>query len=164
MNLDELGALLERATPGPWSFEAKLARGPARYVDPHDMGGFVDASGNIVCDFGNAERYYPKQGTPPNADDAALIVWLRNNAADLLALAEAGMGAGWRPIEEATHSEDGVLVCDASKPHPAVGVARLIDGTWRGFDHSFGVECIYPTPSHFMPLPSPPATKEQGDG
>lgn len=63
---------------------------------------------------------------------------------------------GWRDIATAPDREDGVLVCDANKPDPAVGSARFIDGRWRGYDHGFGVECIYPTPTHWRPLPAPP--------
>ena len=66
--------------------------------------------------------------------------------------------SAWQPIETAIDSEDGVLVCDAAKPRPAVGVARYLDGVWRGFDHGYGVECIYPTPTHWMPLPAPPVS------
>lgn len=62
----------------------------------------------------------------------------------------------WQPIETAVHSEEGILVCDASKPEPAVGVARYLEGRWVGYDHAFGVECLYPTPTHWMPLPAPP--------
>lgn len=166
-NLDELRALLERATPGPWSFEAKLARGPARYVAPHDMGGFVDASGNIVCDFGNAEQYYPVQGTPPSADDAALIVWLRNNAAALLTLAEAGLGAGWRPIEEAPRDGTPILVARAGEDeieitewcsmpvwhfeHVEGDLYRKVQDEPREFWNGNGHRA-----THFMPLPAPP--------
>lgn len=67
---------------------------------------------------------------------------------------------GWQPIETAPDYEDGILVCDASKPYPAVGVARFIAGRWRGFDHGMGVECFYPTPTHWRPLPAPPAPGE----
>jgi hypothetical protein len=64
----------------------------------------------------------------------------------------------WQPIETALDCEDGVLVCDADKPNPAVGVARFIDGRWRGFDHGMGVECMWPTPTHWQPLPEPPVS------
>lgn len=63
---------------------------------------------------------------------------------------------GWRAMDSAPYGEDGILVCDATKPHPAVGVARFMDGAWRGYDLAFGVECIYPTPTHWMPLPPAP--------
>lgn len=62
----------------------------------------------------------------------------------------------WKPIETAPDREDGILVVDATKPNPAVGVARLIEGKWRGYDHSYGVECLWPSPTHWMPLPEAP--------
>lgn len=62
----------------------------------------------------------------------------------------------WQPIATALDNEDGILVCDARRPNPAVGTARLIDGQWCGFDHSYGIECIYPSPTHWMPLPAAP--------
>jgi hypothetical protein len=65
----------------------------------------------------------------------------------------------WQPIhsfEDSPDFEDGVLICDSSKPYPVVGTARLIDGKWSGFNHSYGVECFWPSPTHWMPLPAPP--------
>ena len=65
----------------------------------------------------------------------------------------------WQPIETAPDCEEGILICDASKPNPAVGVARYIDGKWMGasLEYGFVNEALWPTPSHWMPLPTPPA-------
>lgn len=71
--------------------------------------------------------------------------------------------AGWRDIASALDCEEGVIVCDASKPNPAVGVARLLDGRWRGYNHEYGFECFYPTPTHWQPLPPPPAPAGERD-
>lgn len=71
---------------------------------------------------------------------------------------------GWQPIETAPDLEDGVLVVDANKPHPAVGVARFIDGRWRGYNHALGIECYYPTPTHWMRPPAAPRQCEQMEG
>jgi hypothetical protein len=74
-DLAELRALLERATPGPWE------KGP-------DAG--LWAGGEPLADL---DIYDPAPFSPQQCHaNADLIVWLRNNAASLLALAEAGMG------------------------------------------------------------------------
>lgn len=65
----------------------------------------------------------------------------------------------WQPIDtfnDGPEYEDGVIITDASRPFPAVGVARIIGGEWIGYDHEMGVECVYPSPTHWMPLPEPP--------
>ena len=69
----------------------------------------------------------------------------------------------WKPIESAPDCEGGVLICDASKPNPAVGVARYLDGRWLGANLEWGFvsDAIWPTPTHWMPLPPPPTP---GDG
>lgn len=60
---DEWRRLAEAATPGPWVWDAG---------EGHDMPilrGPVDR----VCDFGDDTQYYPTEGTPPSAADAAYI-------------------------------------------------------------------------------------------
>jgi hypothetical protein len=56
-------------SPRPWSF-----REPGKWPENADAGAFVDAGGKDVCWFGNAEQYYPTEGTPPSDDDIALIL------------------------------------------------------------------------------------------
>lgn len=71
---------------------------------------------------------------------------------------DIAVARGWQPIETAPDNEDGVLICDADKPDPAIGVARFMDGKWRGANLEWGFvgEAIWPTPTHWMPLPKPP--------
>lgn len=38
-----------------------------------DLGGFKDALGNWVCEFGDSTCYYPTEGTPPSDANARLI-------------------------------------------------------------------------------------------
>lgn len=77
------------------------------------------------------------------------------------ALASVSPDSGWRDIATAPDCQDGVLICDTTKPNPAVGVARLMDGEWRGANLEWGFvgECIWPTPTHWQPLPTPPVTE-----
>lgn len=66
-------------------------------------------------------------------------------------------GGGWRTdFENAPDCEEGILIVDATKISPAVGTARFIDGEWCGYDHGHGVECLWPSPTHWMPLPAAP--------
>lgn len=66
-------------------------------------------------------------------------------------------GGVWRTdFENAPDCEDGILIVDATKISPAVGTARFIDGEWCGYDHGHGVECLWPSPTHWMPLPAAP--------
>ena len=66
-------------------------------------------------------------------------------------------GGGWRTdFENAPDCEEGILIVDASKISPAVGTARFVEGEWRGYDHGYGVECLWPSPTHWMPLPAAP--------
>lgn len=54
-------------SPHPWRWECEETRGT-------DMGAILDATGKHVCEFGNAEQYYPTEGSPPNNADLALIL------------------------------------------------------------------------------------------
>ena len=61
-----------KGTPGPWYFVP--AGGHLEFGDDGaDMGRFVGASGEIICDFGDCTQYYPSQGTPPSEANARLI-------------------------------------------------------------------------------------------
>lgn len=85
---------------------------------------------------------------------------LRSNWTHMLAAAPASPlpGGVWRTdFENAPDCEEGILIVDATKISPAVGTARFIDGEWCGYDHGHGVECLWPSPTHWMPLPSPPS-------
>lgn len=64
---------------------------------------------------------------------------------------------GWRTdFENAPDCEEGILIVDATKISPAVGTARFVEGEWRGYNHGYGVECLWPSPTHWMPLPAAP--------
>jgi hypothetical protein len=53
-------------SPGPWQFIGEETVGT-------NMGGILDANGYAVCDFGDAQQYYPVNGNPPNEYDAKLM-------------------------------------------------------------------------------------------
>lgn len=79
-----LRELLAKATPGEWSFVAEGDNGNRG----HDMGGFK-AGDRWVCTFGDSTQYYPEEGTPPEPQDAALIVAAVNALPALLAQSAA---------------------------------------------------------------------------
>lgn len=41
---------------------------------PHDCGVIETAAGEVVCDFGNSEEFYPTAGEPPSAFDLSLML------------------------------------------------------------------------------------------
>ena len=89
--------------------------------------------------------------------------------ADLAAALSVSGDMRWQPIESAPDCEEGIIVCDAAKPNPAVGVARYMEGRWRGAHMEWGFvsEAIWPEPTHWMPLPEPPnpsGQQEDRDG
>jgi hypothetical protein len=68
-------------TPGPWSWDDGGHDRGSRYEMPRLIG----KDGEEVCNFGDAERYYPTEGSPPNEYDARLIA----AAPELLAALQA---------------------------------------------------------------------------
>lgn len=87
-------------SPGPWRWKP---------VDQLDRGGYpsempilLDCNGKEVCNFGDDTQYYPTEGTPPGAEDAALIV----SAPDMLALIRKL--STWRPCGLEGQIEDDV--------------------------------------------------------
>ena len=50
-------------TPGPWNWDDGEDQDLPKLLAPSSK----------VCDFGNAEQYYPTSGDPPNEADAHLI-------------------------------------------------------------------------------------------
>jgi hypothetical protein len=55
-------------SPGPWRWvyaDGGQIEGP--------LGRFVDANGEVVCDFGSDTQYYPTAGTEPSDANARLI-------------------------------------------------------------------------------------------
>ena len=77
---EELERLMREATPGPWVWCP-----PDADPDTRDMGHFANEAGKWICDFGDCEPYYPTEGTPPSAEDAALLVAAVNALPELLA-------------------------------------------------------------------------------
>lgn len=77
MEIEKLNALALAATPGPWEWvENATGKGT--------QGGIKARHNASVCDFGDAEKYYPTEGMEPSAADAAYIV--AANPATVLAL------------------------------------------------------------------------------
>ena len=95
----------------------------------------------------------------PNCGEACLDPW---HSPATAALSVSG-DMRWQPIESAPDCEEGIIVCDAAKPKPTVGVARYMEGRWRGAHMGWGFvsEAIWPEPTHWMPLPEPPALSPQ---
>jgi phage FluMu protein Com len=62
----------------------------------------------------------------------------------------------WQPIETAPKDGTEVLLCDARFEDAAVGAAMFIAGAWRCYyPHDGGIESVWPSPTHWMPLPAP---------
>ena len=94
---------------------------------------------------------------------------IRKEARAAIAALSVSGDMRWQPIESAPDCEEGIIVCDAAKPNPAVGVARYMEGRWRGAHTEWGFvsEAIWPEPTHWMPLPEPPnpsGQQEDRDG
>jgi hypothetical protein len=67
--------------------------------------------------------------------------------------------AGWRPIE--TAPKDGttvILYCAQPKVRYRLTVAKWV-ATWKAWQSQPGAWTVSPT--HWMPLPAPPASQEQ---
>ena len=146
-NLDELRGLLERA-----KILAALPDG----LCPENMG----------CNVANICSCCAIE------DRAELI----REMIPFLTLAEAGMGAGWRPIEEAPRDGTRILaligdVDDTRWRHISGRIfeARHEGKTDSGYDLGWSLFPGFGGVGDnwfvaWQPLPSPPATKEQGDG
>lgn len=74
LDLEDLQRKAEAATPGPWEWCPQT---------PPQMG-YFNSPGLPVCDFGDAQQYYPTEGAPPSDEDAAFIA--AANPAVILAL------------------------------------------------------------------------------
>lgn len=75
---------------------------------------------------------------------------------------------GWMPIETAPRDGRGILVVDVNAPAPEAGCAWYLFGKWSAVDPDgeavFEPELyhamVWETPTHWQPLPAPPAPGE----
>ena len=71
---------------------------------------------------------------------------------------------GWRPIETAPKDGTGFLYHEpVSDNHRIVGSGYFDGDCFRAVDF-FNPDDPAVTPTHWMPLPTPPAAKEEGNG
>ena len=68
-------------SPTPWRWDDRHQRHTYE-----NLGGFVDATGQEVCNFGNNETYYPTAGSDPSVADREFILSAVNSHDDLLKL------------------------------------------------------------------------------
>ena len=70
--------------------------------------------------------------------------------------------AGWQPIETAPKDGSEILALwkRSQIQSNGYGVVWFEDGSWREFDY----ECLVSDPTHWMPLPSPPAAPAKQEG
>ncbi|MEJ1172654.1 DUF551 domain-containing protein [Agrobacterium sp. CMT1] len=70
--------------------------------------------------------------------------------------------AGWQPIETAPKDGSEILALwkRSQIQSNGYGVVWFEDGSWREFDY----ECLVSDPTHWMPLPSPPAAPSKQEG
>lgn len=78
-DLDAIRARERAASPGPWWWSDRAD------ASSENLGAFVDANGNEVCNFGNGEQYYPTEGEEPSAADGEFIASARSDIPLLLA-------------------------------------------------------------------------------
>lgn len=94
--VEELKALLEKATPGPWKeagqsylhVDAALDHGPVFIIqDNMDLHTKPPVWPVNICEVSEANKdgYFRRRTHAQQKTDAALIVWLRNNAPALIA-------------------------------------------------------------------------------
>jgi len=90
---------MNKFTPGPWVWveEPELIGS--------EMPKIVGANGELVCDFGSCEQYYPTEGDPPSGADKYLMV----AAPELL-----------EALEDAIQYLEPLLPDEALVPHRAV--------------------------------------------
>ncbi|WP_324695432.1 DUF551 domain-containing protein [Novosphingobium sp. RL4] len=78
--------------------------------------------------------------------------------------------AKWQPIETAPKDGSGIIVIDMTAPLPEAGQAWFKHGVWTAVcpDGAIALEAevyramAWPTPTHWMPLPSAPSQIEEG--
>jgi len=99
--IERINADCETGTPGPWAWDK-----PNGFTYE---GGFY-AGNETVCDFGDSESYYPKEGEPPNDTDARRIARVPDMEARILADAKI--------IKAAQELADAVDKCNNGLPHP----------------------------------------------
>jgi hypothetical protein len=68
----------------------------------------------------------------------------------------------WKPIETAPKDGTPVLVAAAGCPwHPML---CHFEGSWGSLNPDMSFTALADQPTHWMPLPEPPATDDKGNG
>lgn len=68
-------------SPEPWRWAKNVKYDGTETKDDCDLGGFMDAQARPVCQFGNAEMYYPTIGIEPSQADIDRILACVNGLA-----------------------------------------------------------------------------------
>lgn len=113
------------------------------------MSEYLDLTARLRRDAHDLDAAYRTPEDGPSITSALLL-----EAADALAaLAQRSVGQGWQPIETAPSGP--VLVAWSHQPTWVPQSAyRRADGEWTEADGDG--RAMYSTPTHWMPLPSPP--------
>lgn len=188
-----LRELEAKATPGPWepSHALRLDGGFA-VVGPDESGSRgpticfrgpwearaaeSDANAALIAELRNAA---PALLAAAASVGELQVAVMDANAAAAMAQADAirqrpraeaterapEQAAGWQPIESAPKDGTHVLVLDAHAPNVPPTTVHWFNGGWHLSVNQRGEfsEYIWGTPSHWMPLPKPPAIQARDE-
>lgn len=88
----------------------------------------------------------------------------KQRAAQAIAALTAALAKMWRPIESAPKDGTAVLISDVSAEAFEPAVSRFRQEKWEtsDWDEASFVPARWMSPTHWMPMPSPPETEVEG--